>query len=156
MFSLFKRQKVTSSLYPWFDPKWNQRGLYFIPSTTGRVSYFLKRKWGNYLFFPHPETEQFFSSAIARGGIYKVFDNEILFPQMNARLFTKFGAQTVAIEARPRPEFAIEIWNKDYFDIDMKADKGKWCLIIEGQEFTFLEDSSQEHEPNFQLSRQYL
>lgn len=156
MFSFLKSKSSLPILYPWFDPQWNKLGIYFIPSSTGRVSYFIKRKWGNYLFFPHPESDQFFSTAIARGGIYKVFDNEIPFPQMNARLFTKFGAQTVSHQALPRPDFAIEIWNRDYFDIDMKLEQDRWCLKIEGHEFIFLEKESQEHEHNFQLSRQYL
>lgn len=154
MFNFFKKNRPL--LYPWFNPEWNKLGIIFIPSECGRVSYFVKRSWGNYLFFPHPQTDQFFESAKARGGIYKVFDNQINFPQMNERIFCKFGAQTVTCSSLKRAEFPIEKFGEEYFDMYLVAQEDQWEMTIQKEIFIFSELTLSPHLANKTLARQYL
>lgn len=124
-----------------FDREWNKIGLFYIPSPTGFRSYFLKRSWGNYLFFPHPDIESMFPFFIGSGGIYKVFDFTLPFPQMNKNLFNKFGAPTIGPSQEFHPDFQIEKYGVNYQDVDLKL--GAHSAIysfIKGDTFTFLDN----------------
>jgi hypothetical protein len=120
-----------------FKNEWNKLGLYFIPSENNYVSYFLKRSWGNYLFFPHPEIENFFPFIIGSGGLYKVFDCALTYPFYNKLLFDKFGAPTIGAARNYHEDFLIEQYPDEYFDVDLKLIEQTFHLKIKNQAFAF-------------------
>lgn len=120
-----------------FKPTWNDLGLYYIPSSNGFVSYFLKRSWGNYLFFPHPEVSQLFPFILASGGIYKVFDSKLPYPYYNKILFDKFGASTIGTGKVYHEDFLIEQYPDDYFDVDLKINGGLFQIQLKDMTFRF-------------------
>jgi hypothetical protein len=120
-----------------FDPAWNQSGLYHIPSDSGYHSYFLKRSWGNYLFFPHPQVDQLFPFILASGGIYKVFDATTPYPYYNKLLFDKFGAPTIGLNIDYHPDFLVEKYPDDYFDVDLSIIEKTFMIKIKGHQLTF-------------------
>lgn len=126
-----------------FDPHWNQLGLYIIPSEGHYLSYFLKRSWGNYLFFPHSDVDRMFPFILASGGIYKVFDHTIPFPGTNKLLFDKFGAPTVGTGLEHHVDFLVESCPDDYYDIDLTINNGCFELMILKEKFVFLDAVSQ-------------
>ncbi len=82
-----------------------------------------------------------FPFFIASGGIYKVFDFCIPFPQMNQTLFNKFGAPTIGLKRDFHPDFQIEHYGVNYQDIDMKLEDNKAVYtFIKGDTFTFLDN----------------
>jgi hypothetical protein len=125
-----------------FNPQWNQLGLYIIPSDGYYLSYFLKRSWGNYLFFPHPEIDQMFPFILTSGGIYKVFDSALPFPGTNKRLFDKFGASTIGLKREHHEDFLIESFPDRYFDVDLQINNGQFVLKIKGESFCFLDSEA--------------
>lgn len=125
-----------------FNPQWNQLGLYIIPSDGYYVSYFLKRSWGNYLFFPHPEIDKMFPFILASGGIYKVFDSALPFPNTNKRLFDKFGAPTIGLQREYHKDFLIESFPNEYFDMDLQVNNGQFLLKIKGESFCFVDSEA--------------
>lgn len=122
-----------------FDTNWNKLGLYRIPSTGVYQSYFLKRSWGNYLFFPHPDIERMYPFIIASGGIYKVFDSALPYPHFNKVLFDKFGAATIGPPFAYHEDFLIEKMGEDYFDVDLHLNPGIFRLRVRGEEFIFVD-----------------
>ncbi|MBY0515506.1 MAG: hypothetical protein K2P81_01265 [Bacteriovoracaceae bacterium] len=122
-----------------FNPQWNQLGLYYIPSEGHYQSYFLKRSWGNYLFFPHPNVDQMFPFILASGGIYKVFDSTLPYPGMNKKLFDKFGAPTIGVQREHHEDFLIESFPSDYFDVDLEIKASQFILKIKRDPFCFLD-----------------
>ena len=138
-----KAQKKQSYSVSTFNRDWNKLGLYYIPSDTGYQSYFLKRSWGNYLFFPHAEIEQTFSFIIASGGLYKVFDKTLPFKQVNQKLFNKFGAPTIGTLREFHPDFQIEKYGEQYQDIDMTIENDIFTYtLLSGEVFTFIDNES--------------
>lgn len=130
-----------------FNLRWNELGLYYIPSKGNYVSYFLKRSWGNYLFFPHPEVENMYPFFIASGGVYKVFDTTLPFPSYNRELFNKFGAPTIGCDLEFHPDFQIEKYNEDYFDVDLKIKDHSFLLQFHGSLFHFKDLNTKDHFP---------
>lgn len=122
-----------------FDTKWNQLGLYRIPSTGAYQSYFLKRSWGNYLFFPHPDVERMYPFILASGGIYKVFDSALPYPHFNKVLFDKFGAATIGPQRDFHEDFLIEKLGADYFDVDLGFSAGVFRLRVKEETFLFVD-----------------
>lgn len=122
-----------------FNPAWNQLGLYIIPSEGHYLSYFLKRSWGNYLFFPHPDVDRMFPFILASGGIYKLFDANLPFPETNKRLFDKFGAPTIGTGRDYHVDFLVESVPEDYFDVDLSVSPQKFELTIKHEVFSFLD-----------------
>ena len=129
-----------------FDPAWNQIGLYYIPSENGYTAYFLKRSWGNYLFFPHPEVEKMYAFILASGGIYKVFDHTLPYSFYNKKLFDKFGSPTIGLEREYHEDFLIEKFPEDYFDVDMSIEKNIFRLKMKNQTFEFIDGVPQKIE----------
>ena len=130
-----------------FNNDWNRLGLYMIPSHGGHTSYFLKRSWGNYLFFPHPEIENMFPFILSCGGVYKVFDCTLPFCYYNKLLFDKFGAATIGPERDHHEDFLIEKFPDEYFDVDMKLLNNAFNLQIKDQSFLFLDVDSKAETP---------
>lgn len=137
-----------------FDPAWNQLGLYYIPSGNGYMSYFLKRSWGNYLFFPHPEVDKMYPFILASGGIYKVFDHTLPYSFYNKKLFDKFGAPTIGLEREYHEDFLIEKYPDDYFDVDMMVDKNLFKIKMKSHTFEFIDGAIQNYQSeSFRLYR---
>lgn len=137
-----------------FDPKWNQLGLYYIPSENGYTAYFLKRSWGNYLFFPHPEVEKMYPFILASGGIYKVFDYSLPYSFYNKKLFDKFGSPSIGLTREYHEDFLIEQYPADYFDVDMAIEKDIFRIKMKNQTFEFIDGSPDNHQSeNIQLFR---
>lgn len=136
-----------------FNPAWNQLGLYFIPSDGHYLSYFLKRSWGNYLIFPHPEIDPMFPFILASGGIYKVFDSTLPFPFTNQRLFDKFGAPTIGTGLQHHVDFLVESCPDDYFDIDLTISEHEFCLKIQQETFIFIDGDTNPSRPGNILRR---
>jgi hypothetical protein len=130
-----------------FDPAWNQLGLYYIPSENEYTAYFLKRSWGNYLFFPHPEVEKMYPFILASGGIYKVFDTQLPYPFYNKKLFDKFGAPTIGVQREFHEDFLIESYPGDYFDVDLKIEGPRFQLMVKNSLFTFVDASPETSAP---------
>lgn len=130
-----------------FDPQWNELGLYYIPSSGNYVSYFLKRSWGNYLFFPHPEVGNMYPFILGTGGIYKVFDCTLPFAFYNRELFNKFGAPTIGCVQEYHPDFLIEKYQEDYFDVDLTLKDKSFMLNLRGKTFLFTDLDAQETDP---------
>lgn len=130
-----------------FDPAWNQLGLYYIPSENDYTAYFLKRSWGNYLFFPHPEVEKMYPFILASGGIYKVFDTQLPYPFYNKKLFDKFGAPTIGVQREFHEDFLIESYPGDYFDVDLKIEGPRFQLMLKNGLFTFVDASPETSTP---------
>jgi hypothetical protein len=128
-----------------FDPTWNTLGLYFIPSSGHYTSYFLKRSWGNYLFFPHPEVDKMYPFILSCGGIYKVFDFTTPFPFYNKQLFDKFGAPTIGTKALHHPDYLIEHMPEDYFDVDLKLGPSSIQMKIQKKLFLFKDTDSEDY-----------
>ena len=129
-----------------FDPAWNQLGLYYIPSENEYTAYFLKRSWGNYLFFPHPEVEKMYPFILASGGIYKVFDTHLPYPFSTTKLFDKFGAPTIGVQREFHEDFLIESYPGDYFDVDLKIQGHHFELMLKNSLFTFVDASPETHD----------
>ena len=136
-----------------FDPAWNQIGLYYIPSENGYTAYFLKRSWGNYLFFPHPEIEKMYPFILASGGIYKVFDHSLPYSFYNKKLFDKFGSPTIGLERDYHEDFLVEKFPDNYFDVDMSIEKNIFRLKLKNINFEFIDGSG--HEENSTPTRLY-
>lgn len=122
-----------------FDPAWNQLGLYYIPSENDYRAYFLKRSWGNYLFFPHPDVDRLYPFILASGGIYKVFDCSLPYSFYNKKLFDKFGAPTIGVERDYHEDFLIEKYPQDYFDVDLSVENNIFRLKTKKHTFEFID-----------------
>ncbi len=130
-----------------FNSKWNDLGLYYIPSDNEYTSYFLKRSWGNYLFFPHPDVEKMYPFILASGGVYKVFDSKLPYSFYNKTLFDKFGAPTIGVKRSFHEDFLIESCPGDYFDVDLKILENQFQLMIKNTLFTFVDGQIEESSP---------
>ena len=98
----------------------NKHHIIVIPQSTGPFySYFVRRSYGNYLFFPHGDLEPMFNFFKSQGGIYKVFDINLPFPYMNQRLFDIFGASSIGPEIDFHSDFKIEKMNEEFHDPDL-------------------------------------
>ena len=131
-----------------FDPEWNKKGLYYIPSENGYIAYFLKRSWGNYLFFPHPEVEKMYPFILASGGIYKIFDHCLPYPFYNKTLFDKFGAPTIGTSKDYHEDFLIEKYPEDYFDIDLTINSNYFTLKTKDYVFEFIDGLREQVDPS--------
>lgn len=129
-----------------FDQSLNQLGLYYIPSDNGYTAYFLKRSWGNYLFFPHPEVDKLYPFILASGGIYKVFDSQLPYPFYNKKLFDKFGAPTIGVNREFHEDFLIESYPGDYFDVDLTIEAPRFEIKLKTTTLTFI-DGGPENPP---------
>jgi hypothetical protein len=136
-----------------FNNDWNKLGLYFIPSEGHYVSYFLKRSWGNYLFFPHPEIDLMFPFILASGGVYKVFDSTLPYPYTNKRLFDLFGAPTIGTGLDHHVDFLVENHPHDYFDVDLTITEHEFALKIGRENFRFIDGPLLTERPGNNLSR---
>jgi hypothetical protein len=102
----------------------DQLGILYIPYSQGPfTSYFIKRSWGNYLIFPHPEVENLKAHMDGSGGIYKVIDLELPFPWYNKWLFDRYGASTIGPKNEWKHDFLIENVPENYYDVDLSLDE---------------------------------
>lgn len=131
-----------------FDNTLNQIGLYYIPYKDQYYSYFLKRAWGNYLFFPHPEIEKLYPFIIDNGGIYKVFDFSLPFKFYNKELFVKFGASTIVKEQTFESSFRCETFGIDYFDMDIKLTNQQILILKKNTKINLFDSNESSFEKN--------
>jgi hypothetical protein len=105
----------------------NKHHIYFIPCSDSKYqAFFCGTSWGNYLIYPHYDLEKMHHFIKSCGGIYKLFDIEIPFPQSNKKLFDLFGASTVGSKLEFHPDFLVESSPEEFYDPDIKinAERG--------------------------------
>lgn len=97
-------------------------GILFVPDyDLGLNSYFLKRSYGNFLFFTHPKISQLSNYIENSGGIYKVLEYHNVFKNELSFLFNIYGSSLITTNQNFifDKSYKQELWPSEYFDADM-------------------------------------
>lgn len=105
--------------------------IVFIPDyELGLNSYFIKRPYGNFLFFTHPKINHLDQYIEGSGGVYKVFEFHNVFKAQLKYLFNVYGSSLITAQLNYTfdQNFKQEVWPDEYYDIDLSLD-AKNCTV---------------------------
>lgn len=98
-------------------------GIHKFADKKGTASYFVQRRYGNYLLFSENCDQYNYEFIKSKGGIYKQFiENTDDIKESQGKLFDIYGAAAVGhFSPEPtHPRLPLEAFNKDFIDKEIR------------------------------------